>query len=812
MSSPWSPVSVTAKAPPRGGTQDEITFACQTLQITKAWGVSPATAVLTYVAEGNPIPAPVTAGAELTITSGGHIFWGECVQDSAADGSNGRQRTLEFRDFRSYLDYDYVFGAFNLPDRRLVNGQWTRRYKHLFPDDYYGNNWTYTNGPLTAAEILNAMFGADTVLTEWLRVYHADQANFPVYDVDCLSGKKLSAAVQEVSDRQGLVFTIMGGPFRLVWVRKGEGVLPAFPDNSDLRRTGVSLSGNPTRVQVVGERNLYQVANVPLARDWAAGWEKFVQFEVFADEIYRRGVNPKTGVAFASTPGDPEQYIGRQLAAARAKTITVREYVALSGDATFIDQRKFAGRSRMDMPAALYIRELLFRAFRPDLTSFQNVFGDGVGTLRLAERLLCRASHDPATGVMTLFPNEPADGNGFAIARGWQLGPEMFRGLRPEQFKLDMFTDAQSFWQPASFQIDDSGEGDQFLIFDEPIIVSENLLADVDGHKVINAGFTLSVPQVRAALVFEAERYVYFQGLLQRDQVENVPGLRGEYVIHANGVLEEVPFADGYYADEKAGEIADAILSKQYYYFGGGYTVRGTNATQLTSVIDRVTYSTGPNGTTEVVDFTTERGRNAFEPERVLDRRTREGELLPGQAQLQAESNEHLLLAEGFKQSRGFVKSLGELLGGTLSIDQPTDSVIIKSPGAATLPAGTPLRKASMTAATGNTPNTRTLAVMPAAATSEDKLFAGVTVRQNEKAALPVRLQMHGDGLALVKGPVNENDPVGLSGTASDGHLVSGGSPAVGQARQRISDSSVKLIPVRFGSGGGSGGLPTWLP
>lgn len=802
MSSPWAPVLV-ATSPARGGvTQEEVTLYAQSLQLTMAWGVSPGSAVLTYVsADQDAVITPVSAGAFLTITAGGHTFYGICKQDSGVTGSDGRTRTLEFVDTRQYLDDDVVLCAFNIEDHYTnSNGVRVRGYKHLFPEDFDGWNWTYTDGPLTAAEILNAMFEAPTVLTSWARVYHSDQANYPVYEINCLSGKKLASAIQEVSDKQGLMVGLVGGPYRLVWVRKGEGPAPTFPTNSDQRRYGVALSGNATRVLVIGDRNLYQVMNVPLIPDWARAWEEFVIFEQFAEDIYQRANNPSTGQPFKNTAGDPEQFIGRQLAAAHAREITVRQYVALRGEA-YADYGRFAGRSRMDMPAALYISTLLFRAFRPDLTSFGNVFGTGVSTLNIEDRLLARVTHDAATGVMTSSANDPADGNGFAVAKGYRIGTELFRNMKPEQFNADLFKEATAIWQPVPFQLDDAGDGSRFLIFDEPVVVSNELLTEVNGHTVINSDFTLQVPQTKATLVFAAEKYSYYAGVTGRDHIENVPGLHGEYIV--DGGIAEIPYIDGWYANDKAAEIAASLLGKQWYYGGGGYTVRGSNATQLSSVIDRVSFQNGPNGWMEVVDFTLERGRNAFEPERALDRAKREETLLPGQAQLQQEANLARLLAEGFKQSPKTTKALGELLSGGVEYHGPLQTVYVKN-GSGVIAVGTPLRKRSLTVGSNNVANTNTLCVLPAAATSEDKIFGGVTVRQNEAAGGPVKVQTQGIALIRVRGPVNENESVGL-GSGTEDYLVTGSSASVGVAHQKIADATTQLIPVRIGAGGGGG-------
>ncbi len=807
---PTSPFAIYsyASTPPRGGgTQADLTIACQSMQMQKAWGSAPGTAVVTYV--GNNVP--VTAGASMRLECGGHVLYGVCVLDTTLKSSGGNTRTLEFEDNRTFLKYDPVFGSFNKRDDRIVGGVRVRRYAHILPADYGANKKTYTNAPLTAAQILNHVFDAPTVETDWVRAYHVDQTVFPVLDVDCMSGPNLQSVVQDITTRQGLVFTLTGGPYRLVWTRKGVGTL-AIPANADNIKVSTALSGNPSRVRVIGDRNLYQVMDVPLIKDWSAAWEAFPVFEVFADDLYRRGVDQRTGLRFNATPADPEQYIGRQLANARALTITVREYVAartaipLAGDsgtaAAFADTKLFAGRSRMDMPAALYIKSLLYRAFRPNLASFTNADGQAVplDSVELVDRLLTKVTHHPLTGAMTADASEIAEGNGYAIVKGFQIGQDLFRTIRSDQFKLDFFSSTNAVWEHVPFQIDDGGDGGGYLIFDDPVVVSPDLLADVDGYKVINAAFTLQVPQVKATLVFRAERYHYALGSPGRDLVENVPGLQGEFIV-SGAVLTELPFADGQYADDKADDIASVLLAQQYYYSGGGYDVRGSNGTQLTPLIDRVQLNFGPRGNAETVDFTNERGPNAFQPERDLDRRAQEQALLPGQADLKEQAHYAELLAAGFKQNPKFGKSLSDLFGGPVEGDTPTTGVMVKNGTSTPVPVGTPLKRKSPVVATG-TLSTDTLAILPAAALSTDKIFAGVTVRHNERTDRPLRVQTSGVGLARVQGPVSANDSIGL-GSGTEDYFITSPTTPVGRVLQEDAGAGVKLMRVEFGGGGG---------
>ena len=814
-------LSVTASGVPRGsGDQTETVFVAQSMTASFAWGSAPGTATIVYVGNG----APIQTGAMIELRLGAHYFCGICKSDVGNTGSSeGMTRTLQFADLREFLSWDYVFCAFNKPWVVLVNGLRQKRYRHVYPANFDTLTWTITNAPLNATEILEALFEAPTVGTRWAwdltdrNLFPGGLMNYPIYDFDCLGGKRLDAALNEICERAGCVFGLISTPlipYNLVFTRKGYGTMADFPANSDNRRTGVALSGHPTNARVLGDRNFYQVMDVGMEPDWAPAWEAFIVFELFTEDIYQR--------LYAATPGDPEGYVGRQLANARALSITVAEYVALAG-AQFADGRKYAGRWRMDMPCALYISQLLMRAFRPAAgfvftnaeQSEEGAFSANavipLTSLDIADRLLCKVyQSDPTDGTMQFDLNTPADGNGYAIVQGYQVGADLFKTIGSAQFNLDFFKNVTGVWSHTSFQIDDSGEGVRFIIFDEPVIVSDDLVVGVDGHAVINADFTLRVPVVKAALVFEAERFSYWQGTwpnVGRDVVENVGGLNAELVV-ADGEYQEVLYANGVGSQAKAREIATWTLLRQYYYAEGGFKLIWVPATPvasfgmgLTSLVDRVTITMSPReGTVEVVDLTNERQRDFFEPEREFDRRTMGTSLFPGQAELRIQAEYSRKLAAAFKQLPGVGARLSDLLNGALGNDEPLLDAWFVGAAALAMPAGTVIRKAPTTI---GAPNTNTVATPTEDLTEADSVFVGVTVRDNEATTKPFKVQRSGVALARVRGPVKANDAVGLS--ADTAYLVAGGTPSVGLVRQEILDDSVKLIEVDLGSGGGGG-------
>lgn len=825
--SPYGIVDVSAPAEHRG--DDEVQprkFKFQSASLTWAWGSEPATATLVYVGR-----TPVTIGAQLKLAIAGHTFYGLCKSDTPFQSSKGSKRTLEFEDNRTYLDWDRVYAAFNIPDDRIVEGVRLKRYRHVLPLDYETLTWSYTLRPYSARRILDFLFSSPTIADAWRRIYHPAQ-RAPVFNLDFLSGESLKSAVQKVTDALGLTFTLMGGPFRLVWARKGEGPTPLFPVLSDDRENGLALSGNPTRIRILGDRNLYQVHDIPMVQDWARAWERFFDPILFYEEVFQKGQTraeltlkgvkfpagtPFVAISAAMTTGpnpapvDPEQMVSRQLAKAAALEMTVQQYAELVDDESFLDYRKFAGRSRLDMPAVLYLKQVLFRAFRfSEDFGIVNQAGQFIPlpSLEIASKMVAKVTHDPVTGEMDWDATENADGNGYGIVQGYQVGKDLFKTIKPERFRPDQWTDAQKVWEHVEFHVDDSGDEDgRFILFDEPVIKSADLVDLVDGYAVFKAKPTFSVPEVRAALTFQAERFSFLEGRSWRDEVENVPGLCGEFATSFASSIppEEIPYADGRTAMQKADEIATALLPRQFVYAKGSYTrwvVPDANGnyppgTQLTGKIDRVELSLSPSGCSERVELTAELPRQFYVPERDLERATKLQKLLPGQAELRHEANLAKLTAAALRASPTTSKTTADAFHGLLGSDEPLEPIFVAPSGnAATLPVGAPFWRRPVTVI-NNVP-TNTVATLPANAGNEHSEFVGVTVRSGEAVASTggeLMVQRTGDLLARVKGPVKVGDVVGKVDNAD--YLAPGKSNTVGKALQEIAGSDIKLIRVR---------------
>lgn len=828
----------------RGDGSSAGALQIRSVSLTSSWGAQPATALLTYVkelAEDESIrDGGVAVNAYLELDYAGRTFYGVCKSDNTIDSSSGKERIIQFEDLRTYLAWDYVFGAWNLVETVIathpVSGLVSRvkRFRHLLPANYLAGVWTYTSTPYTAAQILNFAFNAPTLGLVWTCLYHPDQTAYPVLRVDAREGKRLDALLAEISDRQGLTFT-SDVKLQLRWCRKGElfpgeTVVPGaldvqnnyvFPENADQCRIGFTASDQPTRVLVVGSSNLYQCLNLTLAPDWATGWAVFKgDAELFVDRIYSTWIDPDTEVAFNAFPDDPDHSIGYFSARALAQQLTVREFAAHedaedpgTGEA-FRDYRKFAGRARLDMPCMLYIDQVVFRAFRPPATV--TLWGVAVPTaaLRLVDVMLAKVTHDEVTGALTADPTAPLESNGYAVIKGHMVLDDLFDGVRADRFRLDRWTALQDLWKKASFQTDDSGDGTQFVLFDAPVIRSENLIEMKDGYAVFKANATIEAATVKASLTFEAERFIWASqnDPATRDLTINESDLRREIVYDvATGNYVEMPYADGQTPQQKAAVLGAVALTRQFTVMQGGfrrYFVAGDVATRLSGFYDRVTVYFGHDGHYEEVDFANERARSAFEPEREYDRNLASRAEFPGQAQLRIRQEQDELMAASLKQSPSFYRSLGEAFRRFIGHADPVVPAQIAS-GTGTLPVGTPLWRAPMPVAGGS----NTQAVMPASSSSTHSVFVGVVPRDAEPADGNLKVQATGQLLVRVKGPVAVRDTV----SQSAGHdyleasiAVASTAPSVGMALQSIPDTSVRLILVQTGGTGGGKAVARW--
>jgi hypothetical protein len=370
-----------------------------------------------------------------------------------------------------------------------------------------------------------------------------------------------------------------------------------------------------------------------------------------------------------------------------------------------------------------------------------------------------------------------------------------------------------------SFQVDESGEDGPFVILDEPTWKSGDVFTVVNGHGVMKANPTLEAAGVKAALCFEADRFRFAAGVRGgKDVVMNVPAVRREVVMQAGRELGEVLYGDGKTAAQKALELAGPRLGMPFIYVNGGYTwpLRDTDqCPDLDGMLQRVSLEFSASGRKVTVEFTSERGKRAFTPDRDLDRATRMNAAFSGQKELRALAAADRYQAAVAGQTRGAIaRQVSNILRGRGGTEGRHGITTVTSPSG-TLPVGTPLWRAPLVTQTlgGSAPveNTdailvNTQAMMPSAVTDDHTVLVGVTVRDGEDARMQLRVCEHGKTRARAKGPVLVGDSLGrVNGQDYLAALDEADGEAVAVAEQDVEDGVVRLIGVRLGAGGGSG-------
>lgn len=861
----WAQLTPAATVDRGDTTPGSTTLDIVELSMTWSWGAQPASATMSYTGQfTNPTDsintaaafvAPVGAYAELVIHSGTsevHRFYGVVMSDQGVDAAQGKDRVLQFHDLREFLTWDTVFGAFNIPDTvSYVDGVQVlkrRRWRHLLPANWQTNQFTYTDDPLTAAEICDYLFGAATVESPWVAQYHPAMAETPVLNMDFTSGVTLAAALTQVCEPIGIVFTLFG-KWILRFRRKGELVTVAnaytpvdpnmpwaaspFPlDGSgnpvwptaggqpagDQLRDGLLVTSNPTRIRVIGDRNLYQVLNLTLTPDWAAGWQEFWDEQIFLNWVYVN-VEAQAGVTFEELPSvntaDVENVIGWQLAAAKASEMTVADVVAIreaatSDGADFVDYRLYNGQSRMQMPALLYLRQILWRAYRlPD-----TILGRPAASFQLVDRQLIGVTHN-ASGVISMAEDQPLEGAGYVIAQGVGFQSQTaLRALNPDRFNLAEWVDANSRWSAQSFGVDvDGGDGIGFIILDSPVFVAEDAFTAITSGDlsmaVATAAPTIEPAVVKAALTLAGEKYVFTWPSTppsqQKDAAQSESGLHAELVYDAAGtLLTTIDYADGQTPDQKAQTIAASALIRQWTYRLGGYDrilQPGDTGVRLNGMLDRVSITVSAQGVTERVDFSAERSSNAFVPDRFYERSLRDANLFQGQRELRQQARETKALAAALRANPGFIGTIvagfHDLIGGGPVIP---GKVVPDSPASpVTLAAGTPLWRRS----------TETTAVLPSEVGTEHDVLLGVTVRHGESSNHNIPMVSNGRALIRVRGGtegIAVGDTLGRAGSAD--YLVAADENAVAVARAAVPASTTRLIWCDIGSGGGGASIP----
>lgn len=763
------------------------------MELTYSWGMSPASASITCVGASG-----VTANDDAVLSIGGSTFYGVVanVVDEILDGTKTK---ISFVDNRVKLQWDDVYALFNRteirednPATRGIDRQ--KRFVHILPADWDKQIKTYTDTAYTAQEIINFCLGAATVENPWSTVFDAAQSK-AIKEIDANTGKKLGNVLQEISEAQGLLFTLVGNN-QLVWARKGDGFAPASdPVAISESSVGEAISAVDTRVTIVGDRNRYQEINIDLEPDWITAYEAF-----WAEPFWLDEVSGAFGLANTS-------FADRAALAAKSRKVTLRDYCALRGP-QLADYGMWGEICRMEIPVWTYLQDIVYKAYRvPRGYSFNGI---PLESLELVEGLLCAVQYS-LTGQLTyksesdrLYPDTKA----FMLVQGQQLGlldPTKQRVISEQEltraateyapnnrFNLDTRNKTVIF-EDAVFN---PGSGDNALF----VFPNKSVAGASDAFKAIavpNAAAKVTKAKVVAALVWDAERYNRIFGNGPRKGPVNVPGLSLHKMFNGGSDQGEINYGDNHTADEKAQEIAGTITAQFPTYASGSYKRQAGYGTQLTGVIDRVTVSlTFGGGISERVELSKERPQSNFEGERDLERKHRARDLFPGQTHLRADVENLELIAKVSKElTRSplvpVYGSLAETLENPVGVGDCSVSKIYSTD--------------------------QWIAGQPVFLDKNDEVskdgtrFAGIVIADKAKGLISVATQ----GIVPVRvvGPLKTGDDIGIDAGAGQ-TAKKGGTLALGKANMDYDGTAPALLPVRLGAGSGGVAVGTkpWDP
>lgn len=601
-------------------------------EMTRSWGLTPGSADLTLVGLSNP----VTPGTTASFSFGAASFVG-VVHDSRIMEDDGRSVSVKLVDNRIRMMWDTVYCSFN--EIEVVEDDLTtpgidrkKRYVHLLPDNWQNGVKTYTDEPYTAKEIIIFLAQAPTVKFTWSMETHA-RLDLPGPYVDADGGKKFGNVFQEICDSVGLQFTLINEN-QVLFSVKGEGIAPSPSTlNSTDRQEGEAL-GPETRVRIVGDRNLRQVLNVELSPDWNSHYEAY---------WYQPEWVKRVKAVF--------EIVEEAEAVARAREVTMREYIKASKVTGAEDYGAWYEVSRMDIPVWIYITDIVWKAYK-----LPSVYKENGGVIR--EGLLAEVEGDAATGVLSfvedgqLYPEEKA----FVLAQGQPLDfkdPKVLESLNHEalaltwksinRFGLDAKNHVVIFEDPI-FKISTEDDEGMFLKPNEEIEGAPKVV-------VPNAGVVVTPASVKGSFCFEAERFSQWFGDGNRDTSLYMSGLNRHLLMEtASSPGEEITYGDGETAAEKAEEAADAFLTGQDLLQSGGFTRHGVAGMSLNGAIDRISvtvaFTSGGEGEglSEQITYAKERSPLSYESERELQRRAGLGEMGKKIKELNKEAKEIRLI------------------------------------------------------------------------------------------------------------------------------------------------------------------------
>lgn len=753
------------------------------------WGLAPADASM-VIAGPNEV---LDMKDPVRIMVDGAAWYGTVgAKPAVMNFGEGIQTTVSCVDYRSRLMDDTVFCLYNratvIEDDPLTPGvDRKRQYENIPRDEWARQNVSRAALPKTPREIIEEIISrGETLCEDWQMRWHPamEVAGLPL-EVDASNGKKFGTLLSEIASALGLMFgieTTGDGTLAhtIVWVRRGEGAEPAVDAATRSQwEDGTTRSWADTKIIVAGDRQLHQVM-LDLEPDWKAAWEAY-----FLEPQWLARVDALWGPYATDSAGEA-------MKAAKAREVTLAEYVEKTGESTFADYRRWQDVGRMAMPVFLYLRDIVYKAYR--IPTGTEISGTRLDSLEIHEGgLLADVGHDATTGAFTYldprvyYPETKA----YLAVKGAEIerlfDPRLNKGITDAQLLA-----ARTTWvQSPRFQIDrksktfvfDSaqilfGEGDNalFLFPNRTVVAADHPLYNI---AVPNANPTLIPALVKACLVLEAGRYSKSFGGGDRVGVQYVSGLADHILRNSSGQIEsKIPYFQIEGADKTADDIAQLVAENLLAVgetFSSGRKVRkGLAGAVLSGAVESVNVSVDfSGGITEEIQLSEEKTAAGYMPRAMLERVVRSGDLFSGQTELRQEARTLRAIAGALAKARKPVVE-GAAANVQEALSRPVGAVN----------AGVRTVKLEASAQAGDV------------IFAGGKSFTGVVVAGNADTA-HAAVATQGIVPVRVSGPFAAGDPVSLetSGTAKKGT----DGKVIGSALEDYDGEGSVLVPVRLG-------------
>jgi len=774
--------------------------------ITLSWGISPGSAV---IQKPGDVRSSYPAGSEVTTNTGGTTFHGMVVKVSlSASGLSGETTQIDIADNRIHLQMDPIKGVWNITEVRADNPltpgiDRQRRYWSIVPDDHRIQRKTWSDTPFTARQIVDQINADIGVAFAWTISDPDDLLESPVYEINANDGAKVGSVLAQICEQLGILLTVTGYN-TLLFARKGTGDEPYLdPETVSAYGTGTAMSHVDTHVEVVGGRNVVQHNTLTLEPWWNAAYEIYL-----GEGPWLQRVQELWGDEWAAEPTDEAK---AAFCGAKARTVTLREYVDKTGVGAYADYQWWGEVSRMEMPVWLYLRDIVFKAYRVPRDYTFSVPGTDelvpLESVEMHESLLAAMDWEPTTGDLSVkaapsppYPQWYPQDRMFVIAQAQPISVIDPRGHK--MITAESQTAQRSIWQSKNNYTIDARPESFGIIFDDMLFVDDvdNPLIlfpnqDKDGiagdpaHPLFNvavpnADYSITAANVRATIAWKVEKYLKSFGSGPRWGTAHAEGI-AQHRVYQGGILyAEVPYPGGDLADDKAEAFAAGIILQDQTYDSGPKTRKGASGTELTGMIDRVTVSVNfEGGITETVDLTKERQPTTYFNERSLDRAAQQHDLYKDQRALQ---NEVWAMRSYGEEMRAIHRNRPDPLQAhadiqalmSAPIGNPHAGTQVVDIGATSRPAGQPMWRDP---ATGG---------IDASGVS----LAGVVV--SDASSGRAALATQGVVPVRVKGPFAAGDAVGVNG--SNAYSEKNGERPVGTAQVDYTGTDTVLAPVRL--------------